>query len=51
MSVGSKYTFYIPSSLAYGSEGLQDWGREIVPPFTTLIMDIELLEINPVIRR
>jgi len=48
MSIGSKYKFYIPSSLAYGEEGLRDWyGRETLPPFATLIVEAELLEINP----
>ena len=46
MSVGSKYKFYIPSSLGYGEQGMRDWnGQEIIPPFATLIFDVELLEI------
>jgi FKBP-type peptidyl-prolyl cis-trans isomerase len=43
MSVGSKYRFYIRSELAYGEDGIQG----IIPPFSTLIFDVELLEINP----
>jgi FKBP-type peptidyl-prolyl cis-trans isomerase FkpA/FKBP-type peptidyl-prolyl cis-trans isomerase FklB len=42
MSVGSKYRFYIPSSLAYGKEGIQS----IIPPYSTLIFTVELLEIT-----
>ncbi|MDR0464968.1 MAG: FKBP-type peptidyl-prolyl cis-trans isomerase [Treponema sp.] len=41
MSVGSKYRFYIPSNLAYGRDGIQGY----VPAFSTLIFDVELLEI------
>nr|AGS52563.1 FKBP-type peptidyl-prolyl cis-trans isomerase FklB [uncultured bacterium contig00023] len=41
MSVGSKYRFYIPSSLAYGEEGIQS----IIPPYSTLIFTVDLLEI------
>jgi len=44
MPVGSKYTFYIPYNLAYGAEGRP--GN--IPPFATLIFDVELLDIvNP----
>ncbi|MCL2265030.1 MAG: FKBP-type peptidyl-prolyl cis-trans isomerase [Treponema sp.] len=42
MSVGSKYRLYIPSNLAYGSEGIQG----VIPPYSTLIFDVELLEIT-----
>ena len=41
MSVGSQYQLYIPSRLAYGSDGIQG----IIPPFSTLIFTVELLEI------
>jgi FKBP-type peptidyl-prolyl cis-trans isomerase len=40
MSVGSKYRFYIPSELAYGSQG----GGPI-PPYAALIFNVELLDI------
>ena len=40
MSVGSKYKFYIPSGLAYGSDG----GGPI-PAYSTLIFEVELLDI------
>lgn len=42
MTVGSKYTFYIPSDLAYGDNQA---GAKIVPG-STLIFDVELLSIN-----
>ncbi|WP_170249959.1 FKBP-type peptidyl-prolyl cis-trans isomerase [Sphingobacterium allocomposti] len=42
MSVGSKYRFYIPSSLGYGERGA---GGEI-PPYSALIFEIELIGIK-----
>jgi FKBP-type peptidyl-prolyl cis-trans isomerase len=42
MPVGSKYRFYIPYQLGYGERGA---GQDI-PPFSTLIFDIELLKIG-----
>ena len=49
MSVGSKYKFYVPSELGYGEEGMQDWntGQQLIPPFATLLFEVELLEIKP----
>lgn len=41
MSVGSRYKFYIPYHLAYGEQG----SGETIPGGSTLIFDIELLEI------
>ena len=41
MPVGSKFKFYIPHHLGYGS---QQQGQQI-PPFSTLIFEVELLEI------
>ena len=41
MSVGSEYRFYIPSALAYGKDGIQS----VIPPYSTLIFTVELLEI------
>ena len=44
MPVGSKWRVWIPSDLAYGSNAPQ--GSAILP-YSTLVFDIELLEINP----
>lgn len=41
-SKGGKLKLYVPSKLAYG-----DNGREGMPPASTLIFEVELLEINP----
>jgi FKBP-type peptidyl-prolyl cis-trans isomerase len=41
MPAGSKFIVYIPESLAYGAGG----AGEVIKPFSTLIFDIELLEI------
>ncbi len=42
MNIGSKYEFYVPSDLGYGSRGA---GAQIGPN-ATLIFQVELLEIN-----
>jgi len=42
MPIGSKYKFYIPYNLAYGERGA---GQDI-PPYSTLIFDVELLKIG-----
>jgi len=42
MPVGSKFKLYIPSSLAYGANG----AGEMIKPFSTLIFEVELLEIT-----
>ncbi len=42
MNEGGRYTFYIPSDLAYGPGGNRSIG-----PNETLIFDVELLEVNP----
>lgn len=39
MNVGGKYIFYIPSDLGYGDEKYGD-----IPPYSTLIFEIELLD-------
>jgi len=41
MNVGSKYRIYLPSNMAYGERGV----GQIIPPYSTLIFTIELLEI------
>jgi FKBP-type peptidyl-prolyl cis-trans isomerase len=41
MGVGDKYKFYIPSALAYGPQGRDP----VIPPYATLIFDVELLDI------
>jgi FKBP-type peptidyl-prolyl cis-trans isomerase len=42
MSVGSKYRFFIPYSLGYGERGA---GKDI-PPYSTLIFEVELIKIG-----
>ncbi len=41
MTIGSKYILYIPSHLAYGNEQTSPK----IPPGSTLIIEVELLEI------
>ncbi|MBQ7191997.1 MAG: FKBP-type peptidyl-prolyl cis-trans isomerase [Paludibacteraceae bacterium] len=41
MTVGSKYKFYIPQELGYGSRNAGS-----IPPFSTLIFEVELLSIE-----
>lgn len=41
-SKGGKLKLYVPAKLAYG-----DQGRQGMPPASTLIFEVELLEINP----
>ena len=42
MPVGAKYRLFIPAALAYGERGAGD----AVPPHSTLIFDVELLDIR-----
>jgi len=42
MSEGAKYRFYIPYMLGYGEGG----AGGMIPPFATLIFDVELLEVK-----
>ena len=42
MPEGANYTFYIPSTLAYGAKGL----GELIGPNTVVVFDLELLEIK-----
>ena len=41
MTEGSKWRLYVPYNLAYGEQGSQG----AIPPYSTLIFDVELLEI------
>lgn len=41
MSEGSKWKLYIPSELGYGAHG----AGEMIPPHSTLIFEVELLEV------
>lgn len=42
MKEGAKYTFFIPSDLAYGPHGIPN----VIPPHSTLIFDVELIKVN-----
>lgn len=42
MSEGSKYRLFIPYQLAYGEQG----AGASIPPFSTLIFDVELIEVK-----
>jgi FKBP-type peptidyl-prolyl cis-trans isomerase len=39
MTVGAKYRFWLPSDLAYGADG----AGGVIPPYSTLIFEVELL--------
>jgi len=41
MPVGSKFKLYLPQSVAYGANG----AGEVIKPYSTLIFEVELLEI------
>ncbi|PIY08045.1 MAG: peptidylprolyl isomerase [Flexibacter sp. CG_4_10_14_3_um_filter_32_15] len=42
MKLNEKTRFFIPSRYAYGASGITSGGREIIPPFATLIFEIKL---------
>jgi len=46
MTVGSKWRVFIPENLAYGSQAPQG---TVIKPYSTLIFEVELLEILPVV--
>jgi FKBP-type peptidyl-prolyl cis-trans isomerase len=41
MSEGSNYRFYIPSDIAYGSQGVSG----VIPPYSPLIFNVELISV------
>lgn len=41
MSEGAKWRLYIPAELGYGAQG----AGEMIPPHSTLIFDVELIEV------
>jgi FKBP-type peptidyl-prolyl cis-trans isomerase len=48
MPTGSKWEVFIPQNLAYGVSGVASdpkKGEYVIPPSSTLIFEIELLEI------
>lgn len=42
MKEGAKYRFFIPYTLAYGERG----AGQSIPPFSTLVFDVELIEVK-----
>jgi FKBP-type peptidyl-prolyl cis-trans isomerase FklB len=44
MKSGGKYELFIPQNLAYGEQG----AGGVIPPFATLIFEMEIVEIKPV---
>lgn len=42
MKEGAKYTFFIPSDLAYGPQGIPN----VIPPHSTLVFEVELIKVN-----
>jgi FKBP-type peptidyl-prolyl cis-trans isomerase FklB len=49
MHEGDKWQLFVPSSLAYGEQGYlnQQTGNYDIPPHSTLIFEVELLEVVP----
>jgi FKBP-type peptidyl-prolyl cis-trans isomerase FklB len=47
MTVGSKWKVYIPSELGYGERG----AGASIPPYSTLIFEIDLKEIKPAVKK
>ena len=48
MHQGASFTLLVPSSLAYGEAGIRNvqTGTYIVPPFTPLVFDIEIISVE-----
>jgi FKBP-type peptidyl-prolyl cis-trans isomerase len=47
MKAGSKARVIVPSAMAFGEKGRRDMsGNDIIPPFSTVIYDVEVLEIK-----
>lgn len=49
MSVGAKYKFFVPYTLGYGEQGTPNGGP--IPGFATLIFEVELLGIKPLVEK
>ncbi len=47
MTIGSKWKVYIPSELGYGERG----AGGSIPPYSTLIFEIDLKEIKPAVKK
>jgi FKBP-type peptidyl-prolyl cis-trans isomerase len=46
MKVGDKWQLFIPPELGYKEAGVQDQGRQVIPPNATLVFEVELLGIE-----
>lgn len=46
MKDGGKATLIVPSPLAYGAKG-SDYGPVPIPPYTTLIFEVEVVNVQP----